>query len=72
MDSTVCTIQWVIGARTYCRVEQAHLVVQLAGAFYMYILMYLMMQFGPEAAHALRTNVTGLASSAHHQCVAFN
>ena len=34
--------------------------------------MYPMMHFGPETAPALRANVTGLASSARHQCVAFN
>ena len=50
------------------RVEQAHLVVQLAQDFHMYP----MMHFGPGTARALRANVTSLASSAHHQCVAFN
>ena len=36
------------------------------------IYMYLTMHFGPDIAPALRANVTGLASSACHQCVAFN
>ena len=34
--------------------------------------MYLTMHFGPETARVLRANVTSLASSARHQCVAFN
>ena len=53
------------------RAERAYLVVRLA-QFSIYIYMYPMMHFGPETAPALRTNVTGLASSARHQCVAFN
>ena len=43
---------------------------------YVYILVecYALMEmhFGPETACALRANVTRLASSARHQCVAFN
>ena len=36
------------------RAEQAHLVVQLAQAFYINILMYLMMHFGPQGCpHAM-------------------
>ena len=53
------------------RAEQAHLVVQLA-RFFIFIYMYLTMHFGPETAHVLCTNVTGLASSGRHQSVAFN
>ena len=34
--------------------------------------MYLTIYFGPGAARALRANITGLASSARYQCVAFN
>ena len=45
--------------------EWAYLVVRLA-QFYMYPTMH----FGP--APALRANITSLASSAYHQCVAFN
>ena len=43
-----------------------------AGTIFLIIYIYPTMHFGPETAPALRANVTGLASSARHQCVAFN
>ena len=62
--------------------KQAYLVVQLVRDFHM----YWMMHFGPMyklctciwdlrgqgIAHVLCANITSFASSAHHQCVAFN
>ena len=54
------------------RAQRAYLVVQLARFLSLYIYMIPMMHFGPETAHAQQANVTGLASSARHQCVAFN
>ena len=57
----------------YWQTERAYLVVQLVQFFYIYnIYMYPTMHFGPKTAPALRANVTGLASSARHQCAAFN
>ena len=56
----------------YRRAERAYLVVQLAQFFVILYIMYPTMHFGPETAPALRANVTSLATSARHQCIAFN